>query len=129
MKNMTHKPATPLVQAKTRRRAHAAQKRETAHGAGLRAGSAFFLSLFLSARGSRVAGKLKTGYDASRADIRKIVARGAIVEAPFAGDDERREEFTATKRARRLRAILAQHARRLGLHEVGAEIFDRRRPL
>lgn len=126
--DMKMKPKTPAstdIQPKTRRRARLADKRRKERGAGHDAGAAFFMSLYASDRGSDVARRLKIENSTTRAEIRKIIARGRQIEAPFAGDDEKRGEFTAPGRGRRMRAILAQHARRFGLHEIGARKFKR----
>lgn len=126
MKNTPKRPATPDVQPKTRRRARAAPKRQKARAAGHLAGADFFIALISDERGSAVCKSLKIDDRSGRAEIRKIVARGDIIGAPFAGEDEKRLEFTCTKRERRVRAILAQHARRFGLPEIGAKKFNRR---
>ncbi|MEK7264868.1 MAG: hypothetical protein AAB227_02105 [Pseudomonadota bacterium] len=126
MKNKPKRAATPDVQPKTRRRARVDAKRQKNRSAGHSLGVDFFMALFNQRRGVAVSEKPKIGARSSRADIRKVAARGDLLDAPFAVEDETRQSFTRAKRQRRQRAILAQHARRFGLHELPAKKFSGR---
>lgn len=129
MKHDPKNPARPKVQPaplrpeKPRRRAHISERREEERRAGHMAGVRYRRTVRLHTGDEARAGRLLIRDKTTRAELREIMRRGRLLLAASGPGGGTNEERASQRRERRLRAALAQEARRAGLFTLAASDF------
>jgi hypothetical protein len=121
-------PARPKVQQirpkKRRRRARDPEIRDLARNCGERAAIAYRNAASPLSRRTRIIRAIDKDAEGKSALKRRYAAFGRKVLGPLAPDANRDEAGTLKKRFRRRYAILAQTARRVGLHGLKASKIE-----